>query len=261
MSSTIIKYCFKKICIFYNLPHRYDSLNTLIYNGCSQESLMMSPPPPAKKYLASLVTLILFSTQGPAILHRLGKCPSCPQPLPTQADQKQRSHCQNYHTEHHPRPTGLETPTPLLRITTERLYSAIYLDERIFYENPNITQEELDKMMAQYEQYQRGVASRSSKQESNGEGERRVPIRPRENMKDIIYNGVGVLEEVGKGNSRVEVLICSVIILTSKLTVTIIIQEEVDHHLLPLNIHKRSLLPFKALLSFCHLRHYYHSAI
>jgi hypothetical protein len=46
--------------------------------------------------------------------------------------------------------------------------------------------------MTQYEEYQRGVPSRSSKQESNGEGERRVPIRPRENMKDIIYNGVGV---------------------------------------------------------------------
>lgn len=104
-------------------------------------------------------------------------------------------------------------------------------------------------MMAQYEQYQRGVPSRSSKQDSNGEGERRVPIRPRENMKDIIYNGVGVLEEGGRGNSRVGCLICSVIILTSKLTVTIIIQEEADHHLLPLNIHKRSLLPIKALLS------------
>ena len=170
------------------------SLNTLICNGCSQESLMMSPPPQAKKYTASPVTPTLFSTQGPALLHRLGKRTSCPQQLPTQTHQKQRSHRQDHHPEHHPGPARPETATSPLRTTTERLYSAIHLDERIFYENPNITQEELDKMMAQYEQYHRGVPSRSSKQDSNGEGERRVPIRPRENMKDIIYNGVGVLE-------------------------------------------------------------------
>ena len=74
--------------------------------------------------------------------------------------------------------------------------------ERIFYENPDLSHEELEKMMLQYDQYRGGVPSRSSKaeQSENHEGERRTPIRPRESMKDIIYNGVG--EENAKGGSR-----------------------------------------------------------
>jgi hypothetical protein len=101
---------------------------------------MMSHLPPAKKYMVSLVSLTLFSTERTTVLHRMGKHPSFPQPLPTQADKKQRSHRQNHYTEYHPGPAGPETSTPLLRTTTERLYTTIYLDERIFYENPNITQ-------------------------------------------------------------------------------------------------------------------------
>ena len=81
--------------------------------------------------------------------------------------------------------------------------------------------------MAQYEQYRGSVPSRSSKQEAPLENERRAPIRPRENMKDIIYNGVGVGEE-GRVGSRVVCLISSGIILTSRLTVTIIIPPETD---------------------------------
>lgn len=52
-------------------------------------------------------------------------------------------------------------------------------------------------------------------------------------MKDIIYNGVGVGQEV-RGNSRVFTLIFSAIILTTSLRVTIIM-EKIDliftHHL------------------------------
>ena len=80
-------------------------------------------------------------------------------------------------------------------------------------------------MMLQYDQYRGGVPSRSSKaeQSENREGERRTPIRPRESMKDIIYNGVG--EENGKGGSRVVAYLFSVIILTSRPIVIIIIKE------------------------------------
>jgi hypothetical protein len=47
-------------------------------------------------------------------------------------------------------------------------------------------------MMAQYDNY-RGAPSRHSQQESvSNENDRRAPIRPRESIKDIIYNGVGV---------------------------------------------------------------------
>lgn len=69
------------------------------------------------------------------------------------------------------------------------------------------------------------MPSRSSKaeQSENREGERRTPIRPRESMKDIIYNGVG--EENPKAG-HVDAYLFSVIILTSKLTVIIIIKEE-----------------------------------
>ena len=64
--------------------------------------------------------------------------------------------------------------------------------------------EELEKLMHQYEQA-RVTPSRQSKPESTtGQSERRVPIRPRESMKDILYNGVGVGEEKGyKAGSRV----------------------------------------------------------
>jgi len=85
--------------------------------------------------------------------------------------------------------------------------------------------------MVQYEQYRGSVPSRSSKQETSTENERRTPIRPRENMKDIIYNGVGIGEDVGRVGSRVFGLICSVIILTSRLRVTIIIRGGTDRHL------------------------------
>lgn len=80
-------------------------------------------------------------------------------------------------------------------------------------------------MMLQYDQYRGGVPSRSSKaeQSENHEGERRTPIRPRESMKDIIYNGVG--EENAKGGSRVVAFLFSVIILTTRPIVIIIIKE------------------------------------
>ena len=71
--------------------------------------------------------------------------------------------------------------------------------------------EELEKLMAEYEQYRGSVPSRSSKQESSGGSERRVPIRPRESMKDILYNGVGV----GEALPRVLPLICSAIVQTT----------------------------------------------
>lgn len=79
--------------------------------------------------------------------------------------------------------------------------------------------------MLQYDQYRGGVPSRSSKaeQSENREGDRRTPIRPRESMKDLIYNGVG--EENPKGGSRVDAFLYSVIILTSRPTVIIIIKE------------------------------------
>lgn len=137
------------------------------------------PPPPAKKYTDSHVTLPLSSPQGPGLQHRLGQPAHHPQLVPTQENQKQRSHRQNHHPGHHPGPAGPQTPARTLRTTTEGLYSCPDLDERIFYENPNITQEELEKIMAQYDQYRGAVPSRSSKQESGVEGERRVPIRPR----------------------------------------------------------------------------------
>lgn len=80
-------------------------------------------------------------------------------------------------------------------------------------------------MMLQYDQYRGGVPSRSSKaeQSENHEGERRTPIRHRESMKDIIYNGVG--EENAKGGSRVVAFLFSVIILTTRPIVIIIIKE------------------------------------
>jgi fibrillarin-like rRNA methylase len=58
-----------------------------------------------------------------------------------------------------------------------------------------MTHEELENLMLQYENY-RKAPSQSSKQGSAvDDGERRIPIRPRESMKDILYNGVGVGEE------------------------------------------------------------------
>ena len=47
-------------------------------------------------------------------------------------------------------------------------------------------------MMLQYENNRNVVPSRQSRQGSIAESERRVPIKPRESMKDILYNGVGV---------------------------------------------------------------------
>lgn len=60
-----------------------------------------------------------------------------------------------------------------------------------------MSQEELEKMMLRYDEY-RGAPSRGSKQDErlseNSGVDRRAPIRPRESMKDIIYNGVGTGE-------------------------------------------------------------------
>ena len=64
--------------------------------------------------------------------------------------------------------------------------------------------EELEKIMLQYEQARVTPASRQSKPESiSGDSERRIPIRPRETMKDILYNGVGVGPEPNIKGSRV----------------------------------------------------------
>ena len=82
--------------------------------------------------------------------------------------------------------------------------------------------DELEKLMHQYESYrqtppapQRQPQSRHSENYSIPESDRRVPIRPRESMKDILYNGVGVGEVNGntKG-SRVWVDLSSEIIIT-----------------------------------------------
>ena len=52
-------------------------------------------------------------------------------------------------------------------------------------------------MMLRYDEY-RGAPSRGSKMDErlseNSGIDRRAPIRPRESMKDIIYNGVGTGE-------------------------------------------------------------------
>lgn len=53
--------------------------------------------------------------------------------------------------------------------------------------------------MHQYEDYRGGVPSRGSKMDdriSENYGiDKRTPIRPRESMKDILFNGVGVGED------------------------------------------------------------------
>ena len=73
-----------------------------------------------------------------------------------------------------------------------------------------MSQEELEKMMMRYDQY-RGAPSRSSKKEDrlseNSNVDRRQPIRPRESMKDILYNGVGVGEQGLQKGSRVYYLV------------------------------------------------------
>jgi hypothetical protein len=68
----------------------------------------------------------------------------------------------------------------------------------------NLSQEELDKLMQRYEDY-RGVPSRKDDRLSeNTNSEKRTPIRPRESMKDIIYNGVGTGDDSSsKAASRV----------------------------------------------------------
>lgn len=63
--------------------------------------------------------------------------------------------------------------------------------------------------MYQHEQ-NRGAPSRQSRQASIAESERRVPIKPRESMKDILYNNIGVDER----GSRVQCDISSEIIIT-----------------------------------------------
>ena len=49
--------------------------------------------------------------------------------------------------------------------------------------------------MYQYEEYRGGPSKQSSKKETRlseySEPERRSAVRPKESMKDIIYNGVG----------------------------------------------------------------------
>ena len=68
-------------------------------------------------------------------------------------------------------------------------------------------------MMLQYDQY-RVAPSRQSKQGSVAESERRAPIKPRESMKDILYNNVGVGMGVEERGSRVQCDISSVVIIT-----------------------------------------------
>ena len=67
--------------------------------------------------------------------------------------------------------------------------------------------------MDQYEQY-RVAPSRGSKQSSSIQDERRVPIRPRESMKEILFNGMGVGEEGPQRGSRVSFDLSSGIIIT-----------------------------------------------
>lgn len=67
--------------------------------------------------------------------------------------------------------------------------------------------------MQRYEDYRSNVPSRKDDRLSENSGvtnEKRTPIRPRESMKDIIYNGVGVGDEGNqKAGSRVRLEICS----------------------------------------------------
>ena len=78
-----------------------------------------------------------------------------------------------------------------------------------------MTSEELELMMQKYEQNRgvpsyeptRGGPSRSMSMASGNEMERRTPIRPRQSMKGILYNGVGT-NEVVKGVAIVQFDIC-----------------------------------------------------
>lgn len=82
------------------------------------------------------------------------------------------------------------------------------------------------------------VASRGSKNDYS-DSEKRAPIRPRECMKDIIYNGVGIAGEDGsRTGSRVDFDLDSVIIITlDHKVIIIILQQGTDiHHHLPITL-------------------------
>lgn len=64
--------------------------------------------------------------------------------------------------------------------------------------------------MQRYDDYRNVPSGKGERASENGTMEKRTPIRPRETMKDILYNGVGVGEEVyQKAGSRVGFVVCS----------------------------------------------------
>ena len=69
--------------------------------------------------------------------------------IPNQKIQEQRSHRQSHHPEHHPEPGSHGLPKSP-RSTVQREYPYLHPVERIYHENPNMSQEELEKMMIQY---------------------------------------------------------------------------------------------------------------
>lgn len=77
--------------------------------------------------------------------------------------------------------------------------------------------------MQQYDEYRGGVPSRGSKNNEkineNYGIDRRAPIKPRESMKDILFNGVGVGEDNYKRvGSNVSLKLSSVIQALHKAT-------------------------------------------
>ncbi len=135
------------------------------------------------------------------------------QRVPAAQEQEQGGHRKDHHAGHHPG-TG-----PLLPAQTDQrlrpalkgpkgLYLPLHPDAPPAYEN--LSQEELEKLMQRYDEY-RGVPSRKEERlsENGTVSEKRTPIRPRESMKDILYNGVGVGEESYQKGSRVGFGLCS----------------------------------------------------
>jgi hypothetical protein len=64
----------------------------------------------------------------------------------------------------------------------------------LLYQNPDMQAEELEKLMRKYDGYKGIDVPRrtESQSEKSSYQEQRQPIRPKESMRDIIYNGVGV---------------------------------------------------------------------
>jgi hypothetical protein len=145
---------------------------------------------------------LLSRTQGAHLLHRMGKH----QPderLPNEKVQKQIGYRKSHHPEYHQQHRG-RSPAAAPRNAGQGQYFLFHQVEKLFHDNPDMSAEELEKIMYQYEQA-RVTPSRQSKPESTyGDSDRRAPIRPRESMKDILYNGVGVGEEKSnRAGSRV----------------------------------------------------------